>query len=642
MKRVGSTSLQRRNRDREAFQYAAEQEELYKLQKIWELPPMAQYPPLNDDHDLRTNKTTKGRFSNLYKPLIPQQTRLLRIDPGKFDQPIVCKLVRATMTHVMGARLDEEDGQKIMVRYSALSYSWGWPVPTCSVLCNNVVFPVTKHLKDAMRHIRDPADTIYLWTDAFCVNQLDLVEKGLQVQLMFTIFQKATRVVGWLGSAPNGSHRLLNFLESGLNLRYLRSSHCYQESRPDQFVGNDAYWDLQAEAVSLVASNQWFRRTWIRQEVFAARNLEMMCGRYTFELSKLVKIVELAAANRKFSTDPSELLGMLTHPSSKPGSERLVSWQNVVLENAAGFEASMDQDRIFALQNIAEPDPEAEGKLFPVIDYTKETAIVYQEFVKRILYRTRDLDILNIFERRDLPRLKNLPAWAPDFSMKTPRMTVVAAGVDDESDDFKCEAKDYNPQSEDLHMSLRETGILRLRGFIVGRLSDDPTSSLPKGDLTRSKVFGIHGFSMPRPLVTSRKAPVPHLKWLTTPEALSEIQYKWTTPQWLFHNPNYGRHICVSEATKAGDLLLRCIGLAGRTETHRCIPASDVCFYVLRKRRRTNTFEFLGPAVAVYERAVIHQFLGPNIVGEGGRIGCEFVLGWDIESRGQEEEFILD
>jgi hypothetical protein len=39
-----------------------------------------------------------------------------------------------------------------------------------------------------------------LWTDAICINQQDLDERGHQVQLMGSIYRNAHMVIVWLGT----------------------------------------------------------------------------------------------------------------------------------------------------------------------------------------------------------------------------------------------------------------------------------------------------------------------------------------------------------------------------------------------------------------------------------------------------------
>lgn len=85
--------------------------------------------------------------------------------------------------------------------YEALSYCWGDPNKTTSILCLEDAFQVTEHLGEALRQLRLTAQPRMLWIDAICINQEDLSERAHQVTLMPNIYRSASRVLVWLGSA---------------------------------------------------------------------------------------------------------------------------------------------------------------------------------------------------------------------------------------------------------------------------------------------------------------------------------------------------------------------------------------------------------------------------------------------------------
>jgi hypothetical protein len=71
-------------------------------------------------------------------------------------------------------------------------------------------------MANALRHLRETYIVCFLWVDALCINQYNLEEKAEQVRVMLSTFQKASRVVVWLGersvaqqmfsrSSPRGS-----------------------------------------------------------------------------------------------------------------------------------------------------------------------------------------------------------------------------------------------------------------------------------------------------------------------------------------------------------------------------------------------------------------------------------------------------
>ena len=68
-----------------------------------------------------------------YQALQQWQTRLIRLLPGLFDAPIECELFVADVIAQPGFGVLAL-GQ--VVEYEAVSYSWGWPKRTASVVCN--------------------------------------------------------------------------------------------------------------------------------------------------------------------------------------------------------------------------------------------------------------------------------------------------------------------------------------------------------------------------------------------------------------------------------------------------------------------------------------------------------------------------
>lgn len=60
--------------------------------------------------------------------------------------------------------------------YHALSYTWGKPDFTSRIVCNGVIYTITQNLFDALRHMREEKIDRFLWIDALCINQTDLIE----------------------------------------------------------------------------------------------------------------------------------------------------------------------------------------------------------------------------------------------------------------------------------------------------------------------------------------------------------------------------------------------------------------------------------------------------------------------------------
>ncbi|KAK2603546.1 hypothetical protein QQS21_004315, partial [Conoideocrella luteorostrata] len=89
--------------------------------------------------------------------------------------------------------------------YEALSYCWGDSAHRRLIFCDGKPFPVTENLESALRHLRLAEIERVLWVDAICINQDDVSERAYEVRLMRQIYQRANRVVIWLGDGDGDS-----------------------------------------------------------------------------------------------------------------------------------------------------------------------------------------------------------------------------------------------------------------------------------------------------------------------------------------------------------------------------------------------------------------------------------------------------
>jgi hypothetical protein len=122
-----------------------------------------------------------------------------------FAAPISCSLVHRS--------LDTD------AAYEALSYSWGDPNCKRLISLNGLEFSVTKNLDAALRHLRYRQDERSIWIDAICINQKDNEEKSEQVKKMHEIYQRAAKVVVWLGPASPNSDIAFTFLAEASSKR---------------------------------------------------------------------------------------------------------------------------------------------------------------------------------------------------------------------------------------------------------------------------------------------------------------------------------------------------------------------------------------------------------------------------------------
>jgi heterokaryon incompatibility protein (HET) len=109
--------------------------------------------------------------------------------------------------------------------------------------------------------------------DAICINQNDDQEKSEQVWNMLLIFQKASRVIAWLGAAQEDVGNVLIMASS--IAPHLSTDKIYD------------FWSIH-RGLSYLYTRSWFKRIWVQQEIFAARKLRLQCGNLRFKWSEML------------------------------------------------------------------------------------------------------------------------------------------------------------------------------------------------------------------------------------------------------------------------------------------------------------------------------------------------------------------
>lgn len=149
--------------------------------------------------------------------------------------------------------------------YIALSYVWGNSRPRSTILINGKCFTIRDNLSYALPHLaklRDGGNKSefmrpekHLWIDAICINQTDTKERNHQVEMMKDIFTCASLTVAWLGPINE-------------DLRSLRPAT----------VNDKPKGSTVKKVLKNIASNRYFTRIWIVQEIILSKDIWIMCG----------------------------------------------------------------------------------------------------------------------------------------------------------------------------------------------------------------------------------------------------------------------------------------------------------------------------------------------------------------------------
>ncbi|KAI1161055.1 heterokaryon incompatibility protein-domain-containing protein [Nemania serpens] len=178
-----------------------------------------------------------------YQPLPPSaHTRIIVLEPSlDAAAPLVCGIEEL--------RVELDEG------FQALSYTWGEPSFTETLIVNNTSFlHITPNLRDALRRFRFPFNSRRLWVDAICINQHDEEEKSTQIPSMDVIYRGASAVLVWLGTYPTQAACLASIKAYPRRLGKERS--------PGSRAGRQEHSELLMWVSSLVKL-PWFSRRWI-------------------------------------------------------------------------------------------------------------------------------------------------------------------------------------------------------------------------------------------------------------------------------------------------------------------------------------------------------------------------------------------
>lgn len=241
--------------------------------------------------------------AHVYSPLKSAQTRILRLHPsGKHsngdtrNEQLHADLVIVNLHILEGVLIDGTDQN---ISYQALSYSWGRPKLSDVLVCNGKAMLISNQNAAALRALRHHSEIRNLWIDALCINQEDKNEKSKQVAQMLAIYRKAQMVQVWLGQSDRDSMIAFAYARKLPALEDNLSKHRQIEHMP---TCTDHLRDLLLTLICLFGK-PWLGRTWIRQEVYAARQLVVRCGSDEMSWQDFTRLAKLSSTVSSLLSD---------------------------------------------------------------------------------------------------------------------------------------------------------------------------------------------------------------------------------------------------------------------------------------------------------------------------------------------------
>lgn len=232
---------------------------------------------LEDGGDMEGSTITQSLHCTPYnyKPVHKGEIRCLRLLSSTSDT------INIEIKHF---RLDDiDDG------FLALSYTWGEPdllhvisVQSEGAKLGDII--VRQNCWDFLQQWRTSGNEIWnvdtwLWIDAICINQDDVLERNQQVQQMDNVFATAHVVLMWLGKVEVDS-KIVRYMR-----QHIFSSHIYHYARRgDHKSAYDNVWAAVMLHLHDILVADYWSRLWIVQELHYARSLACLIGPVVYDL----------------------------------------------------------------------------------------------------------------------------------------------------------------------------------------------------------------------------------------------------------------------------------------------------------------------------------------------------------------------
>lgn len=290
-----------------------------------------------------------------------------------------------------------------------------------------------------------------LWADAMCINQNDLNERGQQLEIMGSIYAKATRVVIWLGHD-----------EGHVGPGILR-----MVTRHDTL---DSLSQSQTDAVTGLLKCAWFSRVWAIQEAALSQSPYVLWGQTEIDWRSLIFLLKEIGDQRIAVGDLWNKVGVewnfwLAHLAYNPSKQSLLHLIELIYA-ARGHSATDPRDHVYAF--LGHPANLLDGRALLRAEYTRTRAEVFRDTTIKLLRSMGNLDVLSYVTHEESLHLRDgLPSWVPVWDC----LPLTSTGLDirvfpfPESGLFQEEIRDV---SKDILIDVSNEGkVLSLRGLEV-------------------------------------------------------------------------------------------------------------------------------------------------------------------------------
>ena len=223
--------------------------------------------------------------------------------------------------------------------YDALTYSWGDPrAPKTGISVNGERQMITGNLNDGLKNIRHRSKPVAIWVDQICIDQSNNTEKGSQIPLMVDIYSRAKTVRMWLGN-----HKGPRWVEKAGELDWHGE---WAIGHAKRHFPSARYWLYR------LASEEYWKRTWIIQEVGMASNIQVhFGGQQSMPWREFIKIIEWYRGT-DMAADVREILRLNALRDTMHLDRKSYSLGNLLSEFYDNY-ATEPRDKVFAFLMMA-------------------------------------------------------------------------------------------------------------------------------------------------------------------------------------------------------------------------------------------------------------------------------------------------
>jgi hypothetical protein len=408
-----------------------------------QVAPGTRYMPLRDKYDIRV-------------------TLLL---PGLPHEPIRCTLTYLSLRPLMGGK-----GGPVPY-YEALSYVWGDPTVTESILVDGKEIQATTNLKAALRRLRWVTRARPLWIDALSINQNDPIEKGHQIEFMTDIYIHASAVICWLGEEADESDVALFLLDE-----LSRTENSPTEDVVDLL--KDKTYPVFSESLQKLLKRPWWSRAWILQEISLGKNVLIFCGGRSIFWKRIKRSLEVLDTHDMLDSSDIFFRESLQHIifTAKFRTMRIshpnfgtirsdVPLFRLLAENRSRG-ATDARDKVYAFTGLAGDTPNC----LKDPNYKERPNELYMRTARAIIERTGVLDVLSYASSTE--KTLDLPSWAPDWSI-IPQLSPLTTRIARPLDNLDYDKNLYRASgdSKSAPKSLSNARVLSLSGFTVDEIT---------------------------------------------------------------------------------------------------------------------------------------------------------------------------